>query len=394
MKWTNKGHELDKRYNYLRDTFSLTKQVYCFGAGDTAKDIYPSLKKFLNVAAFIDNDPKKYEELFLGKKVISFEQYMSNHNDSYIILTTSDLYQDEIEDELKSFGLKENVDYMKADTFYSDVLPILLYYENGIIFNYLCQISLTERCSLKCKHCAHACNLVPMSREDLTLEQAKSSADSFFSIVDYAQEFVLIGGEPLLYRHLPEIIMYIGDKYREKINVFSITTNGSIIPSDEVLELCQKYKVMFRISNYSLSVPRLVDKYNVLEKKLCEYNIRFIIGSSEGTWMDYGFEYVDRHNDEKELIRVFDECRTPCREIRENRYYYCVMARAVAENKFHCKLGKDDFFDMKSSSIEKTKKEFFEYNQGFSDKGYLDTCNHCNGKECYKHPIPMAEQMV
>ncbi len=41
----------------------------------------------------------------------------------------------------------------------------------------------------------------------------------FFSKVDYIQEFVLIGGEPLLYEKLPQVIEYIGSKYRNQINI-------------------------------------------------------------------------------------------------------------------------------------------------------------------------------
>ena len=65
----------------------------------------------------------------------------------------------------------------------------------------------------------------------------------FFFKVDYIQEFVLIGGEPLLYEKLPQVIEYIGSKYRNQINIFSITSNGTILPSKELINVCKS--IMF-----------------------------------------------------------------------------------------------------------------------------------------------------
>lgn len=74
---------------------------------------------------------------------------------------------------------------------------------------------------------------------------------------DLINEFVLIGWEPFLYKKLPDIIEYIGKKYRNQINIFSITTNGTITPKRDVLEMCKKYHVLIRISNYSEQIKRL-----------------------------------------------------------------------------------------------------------------------------------------
>lgn len=106
----------------------------------------------------------------------------------------------------------------------------------------LAQITLTERCSLKCKKCAHACYNVGNQTQDLDLSEVYKSADMFFSKVDYINEFVLIGGEPLLYKGLSKAIVYIGNKYRSQIGIFSITTNGTIAPDEETLKVCQNIK--------------------------------------------------------------------------------------------------------------------------------------------------------
>ena len=43
--------------------------------------------------------------------------------------------------------------------------------------------------------------------------------------------------------------------------------------------------------------------------------------------------------------------------------------------------------------MKEDKKVVLEFQQGFSEKGYLDMCNHCNGADAVNHPIPCAEQI-
>ena len=222
----------------------------------------------------------------------------------------------------------------------------------------------------------------------MTLDMAKESADFFFQYVDVANEFVLIGGEPFLYESLEDLVDYIGSKYRDKILVFSITTNGTILPSDKMIELCKKHRMTIRISDYSDTLPRLKQRYEQFYEKASEIEVIVWKTEKQNSWFDYGFEEVDRGGDAFQLIKSFDRCRTDCREIRGSRYYYCVMARSVSENMgWVAEAG--DYLELKDL---KDKKIFFEYQQGFSEKGYIDMCRHCRGAEAPRFLIPAAEQ--
>lgn len=216
--------------------------------------------------------------------------------------------------------------------------------------------------------------------------------DTFFLYIDYIQEFVLIGGEPLLYKNLGEIIEYIGEQYRKKIGIFSITSNGSIMPDNNIIKMCKKYNVLYRISNYSKQVTYLEQRYKELTELLMREKIQYVLGNPEATWMDYGFDYLDRDAAEEELISVFDNCKTPCREIRGNKLYYCVMARSVSENLGY-NIGENDYLDLGQLDSIDGGKKILEFNLGYSEKGYLDMCNHCYGKEAYLHPVPAAVQV-
>lgn len=391
MIWNNKRHELEKFAKELLNNSNYLKKYYIFGAGIIGKNILPVFRAYECEIVFIDNNENKQETKIEGVEVISLEKYLKVR-DGNIIVAVSEEYSFEIEQQLEINLLKHKIDFWLYDEFVNYVFPIISTYYYNKSYVSIVQITLTERCSLRCKKCAHGCFSVPQTAKDLTLEQVYKSADSFFSKVDFVREFVLIGGEPLLYKELAKTISYIGEKYREQIGIYSITTNGTIIPNEEILKVCKKYNVLFRISNYSQQLPRLTDSYKRLIEILKKYYIPFILGKKEYQWMDYGFDYVDRKASAEELIKVFDACKTPCREVRENRFYYCVMARSVSDNLgYH--IGQNDYLDLDKLTGDNYKKELLEFTLGYSEKGYLDMCNHCNGAEAKNYPIPAAEQI-
>lgn len=392
MIWKNKTHELDQ---FAADLMSANPQLkyYIFGAGLMGRELLSVFMKYNCTVMFIDNSVDKQRDGIDGTEVITLTEYLLRR-DGQIIIAASKANTVTIKQQLEDNLLKHGEDFFLYDEFVDFIFPIISVYGFNQSYVSLAQITLTERCTLKCKKCAHGCSYVDnASAIDMTLQQVYKSADSFFSKVDFVKEFVLIGGEPLLYRELEIVIEYIGRRYRERISLFVITTNGTIIPNKDILKACQKYNILFRISNYSYQVPRLKKTYQRLMDVLESYSISYVISEEEHEWMDYGFEYVNRNESEDELVKVFDACKTPCREIRENRFYYCVMARSISDNLgFH--VGQDDYLDMDRLNGTDYRKELLEFTLGYSDKGYLDMCRHCNGAEAKNYPIPAAEQVI
>lgn len=388
MKWSKKGQELDKKAEIVIKEYVNRKQVVLFGAGQRGADLRRILEHYDIFDGFIDNDPTKQKNGYEGARVYSLEMYQKQGNKSWFVITASASNSNVIATQLGKAGLKHGVDFWYYEEFIKNIFPIVSFYYFQKQFVYLAQISVTERCTLRCRKCAHACHRVDISADDMTLDMAKESADFFFKYVDVANEFVLIGGEPFLYDDLEELVDYIGMNYRERIIIFSITTNGTIIPSDRIIELCKKHRVTIRVSDYSDTIPRLKQRYKLFYEKLSDVDVIVWKTEKENSWFDYGFEEVDRGKDVDVVTAVFDRCRTDCREIRGSRYYYCVMARSVPEN-MGWEIGTDDYLELKDL---KDKKIFFEYQQGFSQKGYLDLCRHCRGAEAMQFLIPAAEQ--
>lgn len=345
MKWKKKGKELDLIAEKVLEKQDRMKHIYVFGAGQMGFRCMLTLQKYGILEGFIDNDAHKQQNGYMGYKVYSLEDYLKIRN-GMIVAAVTTRYINEIVQQLTDAQLLEGEDFYTYTMFCYVIFPILSVYLYNKVYISLAQICLTERCSLKCIKCAHGCFAVDNQKaKDLTLDQVYKSADSFFSKVAFCQEFVLIGGEPLLYRHLSDAIVYIGKRYRKQIGIFSITTNGTIIPDEQLLKVCKEWEVSFDISNYGKTIPRLKSNYNELTDLFERQGIRCVLGKEDNEWVDYGFDYVNRNVEEDDLIKVFDACKTPCREVRENRFYFCVMARSVSENmQFH--VGKDDYLDL------------------------------------------------
>lgn len=392
MKLTSTSVKLDKQAESLWLHFNGRNKFYVYGAGRLGRNLAHLLKRKSLFSAYIDGDALKQKNGYYGDKVISIDEYVKLKTNNIIIIAASYQNTVEIKNKLESINMREEKDFYLYENFVNEIYPLLVYFKDNELFISLTQIVLTERCTLKCKKCAHACYAVENNTKGMPLEDAMKSADIFFLRVDYVNEFTLLGGEPLLYEHLVEIVEYIGEKYRDKIEIFSITTNGTIFPQSELLQICKKYRVLFRISNYSIQLPRLEEKYKKLVLKLQKEKVDFDLADPDGYWMDYGFEYVDNGEDEKRLISIFDKCKTACREIRKNRFYYCVMARTVADN-LKKKIGQNDYLDFDDLDDENYKKQILEYTYGHSEKGYLDMCRYCHGKEASNYKIPIAEQM-
>lgn len=393
MKWKKKGKDTNLEGKRLSDEFLKHNKFSIYGAGITGEKIYYGLKAFGCFGVFLDSNKDKQETGKLGEPVLSIEEFLNKKMNDWIVIGAVGKNADEIRRRLEKAGLAYRKNFISCEEFRQYIFPLTAMYFYEKCFVHMAQICVTERCTLRCEKCAHACYAVNKSQQDLPFEKACKSADSFFNITDYTEEFVLIGGEPLMYRKLPELIQYIGERYRDKIGTLSITTNGTITPGKELCEVSRKYKVFYSISNYSYELPWLEEKHSELEKMLKTEGISYSLAPKDLYWMDYGFEEKRRLGTEEETIRKFDMCKTQCHEVRENRYYYCVMARAVSEN-LGLGLGREDFLDLDSLDKDK-KKIFMEYNLGYNDKGYLDMCRHCNGGEIINHTrIPAGRQMV
>lgn len=112
---------------------------------------------------------------------------------------------------------------------------------------------VTTMCTLKCKECC--CYIPYYSKEahikPLTFEKFKKELDLLLQSVQSIEIYSFMGGEPLLVKDLPKMVRYAAAQ--TKIKFLYITTNGTIVPSAELISAMKQYKekIKIDISNYS-----------------------------------------------------------------------------------------------------------------------------------------------
>ena len=117
---------------------------------------------------------------------------------------------------------------------------------------------LTEKCSLKCDGCS---NLMQYYAKpiDEDFEQCIRSIDTFLSTIDHVQEIRVIGGEPLMYKRVDEVIkhLYNYDNYGKiqiNTNKTQIQTKHKTVASCSCWDACKTiFANSHRLPSRSLS---------------------------------------------------------------------------------------------------------------------------------------------
>lgn len=273
------------------------KKIVCFGAGGKGKRFlteYEELQKY--VIGFLDNDEKKSGTSVevCGKlfPVLSYDAVLKQ--DIVIVITSN--YRNEIFQQLQensalhevacySFPFRKAAvsdtaqlyksriydvcrmrygrisKYQKRESSYvEDKLKEL---ENGKFIIPNIGILLTSKCSLNCDQCL---GLMPYltNHADVTYEEFKENLELMLSGVDSCVHLGITGGEVLLHPRLADIINLCLSQ--EKIEEVVLSSNGTIMPSEEVLRALKNDRVMINVSSYQC-VEKRTKIVEVLEKE-------------------------------------------------------------------------------------------------------------------------------
>lgn len=134
----------------------------------------------------------------------------------------------------------------------------------------LLAISVVQACNYKCRDCLNFAPYVHKENIRYSIDNIKRNLQNLMPFFSQIDKLHIQGGEPFLYSDLAKLIEYLKDNYNKKINEIQIATNGSIIPSINMLETMARAGCTVRISNY------INEKNNVmLIKKLEEYGIKY-----------------------------------------------------------------------------------------------------------------------
>jgi len=295
-------------------------------------------------------------------KLIHIDDFVATPNEQVII--TTDVYRQFYKEYLE----KHNIQY----TWYKNIASIWPFkYENKVhIFQ--TDVLVTEKCTLACSHCnMFMPHFVSPNHRDL--EIIKSDIDLFFNKVDYVSVFHLVGGEPFLYPHIEDVIRYVLLNYITKIDKLIITTNGTVQPKQNTLDLLKNSDIILSVSDYTDKLENIKSKVLKVIEVYKSQNINHYV-RTEIEWYDFGDLRIKKDLPTDKLTKHFDSCTAPFRGLNDGKFYYCHLNTSAVLTKLF-PLNDNDYVGLKDVS----KENLIKFDLGYTDLGYITFCDNCNG---------------
>lgn len=362
--------------NRLPDSWRDLKEIVVYGFGKVAQRNIDKILRDFSVKCIVDNAPKYAAGTSYGEIVIQDQQSARGLLKTYkVIVCTSSLAYASIQKDLQSLGLKEFEDYCRLE----DFMPEWYWKYRGEVVISQMSSSITSRCTLNCRHC-NVFMPYYKTHYDTTVEELLQDMELLFRRVDYLTSYFIFGGEPLLNKSLPEMLTRIHEKYHDRIGYMQIITNGTVLPSQELLEACKACKVKIRLSDYTRQVPynkKLEEVKNTLERSGVEWSMGVY-----DMWLSLEFPEKKKPiaSNPEDAKKHMLACSQGCHMVGDGRLYYC-GALCNADRCGLWKLQKGDYVDLNESegSLEKDKLRILRYCLGDVDQKYISLCNVCYG---------------
>lgn len=382
MKWNNRGHEFDDIAQKITDG----KNKYClWGMGYYGEKFFRRMHNKIQICEI-------YDKVRCGERIKGYiVKDPKDISSDYPIIVTAVSRYSEISHTLTQMGLKENVDFFYGEFF----LKIFLAYSENTVNISRVDISITKKCSLRCRKC----NMFMPHYQDpknKTLGTIMHDLELFFSKVSHLDTLDILGGEPCLHPNFPELLVRIKKTYGDRIDRIAIVSNGTIPFSNKLISILDDPIFFVSISDYSQTVGYR-DKLDKLISDFERANIKYEIDNGK-TWLDFGFPDHPRKNESEEsIIRHFHSCFPPFRGLCDGKLYRCHVSESAVESGLFPKEATFDYHGGDYLDLERdiSVREFVEFDEGYSKEGFVSFCRACNG--CGKDNttcVPVAEQLI
>jgi organic radical activating enzyme len=393
MKWTNKGHEFDE----LGAVFQNNSTLVLIGK-QSDNDVLRKKLDFLGITIeniSFDSDIKirsskdSFVNLFhrVFNKIKRIKKQMELNN-FYKQLSLCEQIGKTIVISGRGGGIEyfertgkyhRNVNIFDERAFMEKYLSIFTVYVCNKVYLWNIGIIVTTICNLNCKYCL---NFTPYNKnmKHRPLEELKNEVDILFSCVDKLANLSVSGGEPVLYPFLGELLQYISGRYRDKIEILGIPTNGTIMPSDELCKTFKKSRVTLYADDYSMTIPGVKIPYKNFIEKMFEHGIK--VYQNHITYFYKTFPPLANYSqyNDRFLSDRFDKCiHVHYQDQKHGRITACCY-EAYALEAGLIKGTEDDYYDINNfSNSMQSKKELVEFRLGYTNKGYVEFCKYCNG---------------
>jgi len=287
-------------------------------------------------------------------------------------ILVSDHYK-EIAAQLNQMGYQENIDYMDMQKFVS----IWYWMNQKKIHVFEVHTAITTFCSLNCRNCNMFINHYDKTkRKNISLNEFRENVRNWFSTVEYTYNFAILGGEPFLNSALGEMLNWLYLEYSDVIGEISITTNGTVLPSYELLDICKQCDVNIFISDYgdnAVSQQKISDLIQLLEEKGIRYK-----HNKEMEWKNFYFPSEAQKANYASVREHMLLCNPNFRGLNDNKFYYCHIVWSAACAGLLPEIN-EDFVTLKSKMSDEEKRRFIAHDLGMMERGSMSLCQYCGG---------------
>ena len=360
-------------FNKLSDEWNELNEIVPYGFGWEASRCIDKLLKDFSIPFIIDNAPSKKGMTYKDIPIYSWEDAKDNIENRKIVVTTRYRQYYKIAESLRKEGKAYGRDFCNIKEF----IPEWYWKNKKECCLYTVDMTVSAKCTFKCKNCNM---FMPYYKTNVeyTLGELKSNIDQFFNVVDYVCYIGFIGGEPLLFTNLTELIKYIKEKYADKVGNFTIHTNGSIEPTDDFIDVIKQFNITVAVSDYGEQSPCreiMLKTIKVLEENGINPDVRSTL-----EWRDVGFPINPNNFSDDEMKVHAKACSADWRGINDGKFYYCNIAWS-AEKAGLTVLEPDDYLVMRdlAKNKEQGKEKLLKLSEGYFDKGYMSFCRKCGG---------------
>ena len=182
------------------------------------------------------------------------------------------------------------------------------------------ELVLTTRCTLNCESCNNLMQYFSTKTAyTCSLDGIIKTLDTLFKNVASIRQINILGGEPLIFKELDQVIDYLNKE--DKVKSFNLVTNATIKPKEKLLKALfnARHKSFVNISDYS-KTPNIHVKIqrdeiiNILKENQIQYFVRW---EDDSSWTEPGKIYK-RGRDKAGIIKNFKSCLMPCVSVMSN----------------------------------------------------------------------------
>jgi hypothetical protein len=386
---------------FREDAFGSGRPVVIFGASILGEVVLQAMELCgLRPVCFGDNDAAKQERLLHGYEVASLETIHSKYPDAVVVIGAGRYYS-QIHKQLSENGyarIYNDADIIDAIDFaavpYDKVKGIVwrlaqlgrLSRIQAIPTDALhlerLNIVVTERCTLRCRHCS---SLMPSYRKPRDCDTALllEAIDRIMSCAAFIYHMEVLGGEVFLNRDLAVIIATLSQY--DNIFQIDVITNGTMLPDKELLIALKRDNICVVVNDYGA----VSKKKDTLLALLGEIGVKNRL-NKHWAWADLG-KLSPRNRDAAQLTALFQRCNfRTCTELLHGELHRCPRS-SHGMNTGLMRRYDDDYVNVYDKTVGTAElKE--QIRRLIEDKTFIQACNYCDGNTSDSLMLEPAEQ--